>query len=203
MEEACPRKTRDPLGNPTDPLDLNDLSHNIPASAPITRSLSKSSLRDPSQKHPPPPRAQVIDRAEDDISVQPSTTVNECGSEHTEELQLLPTGIPSIRVRTSIEELPTEVLDSIVGHVGGQLGSASNSVQLGVSRNWSSRLRHPRRKDVTNLALVSPKWRRLVQERIFRHSASLWLAMHRMRADVFQSKFKGLSQPLLISAISF
>ena len=169
MDDDCPRKPRDPLGNSGDPLDLTDLTQHIPASAPpITRSLSKSSLRDPSQKHPPPPRAQVIDRAEDDISVQPSTTVNETCGEHAEDLHLLPKDSPSLRVRTSIAELPTEVLDSIVSHVGGQLGSATSSGNAG--GNWSSRLRHPRRKDITNLALVSPEWRSLVQERIFRHS---------------------------------
>ena len=149
---------------------LDNVTHNMPAAAPITRSLSKSTPRDPSSKHPPPPRAQVKDRAEDDISVQPSAQPQSLETTHPEEPAFLPAHHNKESSCSPIEQLPTEILDAIIGHVGGQLGAASLSGRPERVRNWNAILRHPRRKVISDLALVSPDWRRHVQERTFRHS---------------------------------
>ncbi|KAL9103474.1 MAG: hypothetical protein Q9163_001470 [Psora crenata] len=146
------------------PLSLDDVSLNMPS----IRSLSKSTHRDPNVKHPSPPRAQVKDRAEDDISVQPPTQTSDQSAEHFDELTILPVGHTRESSCSSIERLPTEILEAIISHVGGHLGSPSYS-KLEATRNWNALLRHPRRKNISDLALVSPVWRRLVQERIFRH----------------------------------
>jgi hypothetical protein len=71
----------------------------------------------------------------------------------------------------SIEDLPSEVQGLILDYIFGDLHSvASGSIafQPGL-KNISSSMRHPRRKAVSDLALISPAWRDLVQERIYRH----------------------------------
>ena len=161
---------RDPSNASTLHLTLESVSLNMPSVIPITRSLSKSNPRDPAIKHPPPPRAQVRDRAEDDISVQPSTQINELEIEHIEDPPILPAEHPKAPSCSPIDQLPHEILDAIISHVGGQLGSAGLSKRSDRVRNWNAILRHPRRKTVSDLALVCPTWRCLVQERIFRHS---------------------------------
>ena len=147
------------------PMSLDDVSIN----GPITRSLSKSTPRDPSIKHPPPARAQVKDRAEDDISVQPPAQTLDQGPDHSDEPTILPVDHTKESSCSPIEKLPTEILEAVINYVGGHLGSAGFS-KSDASRNWNAILRHPRRKNISNLALVSSAWRRLVQERIFRHS---------------------------------
>ena len=162
--------SREPLNSSPLLMSLDDVTLNLPAAASITRSLSKSTPRDLSVKHPPPPRrAQVKDRAEDDISVQPPTQTNDQGLDHFEGPTILPVDQTKESSCSPIEELPAEILEAIISHVGGQLGSPGFS-RLETTRNWNVILRHPRRKNVSDLALVTSSWRRLVQERIFRHS---------------------------------
>lgn len=70
------------------------------------------------------------------------------------------------------EDLPVEIHEAIVDHLFGERTStstAATAAKLG-ARSWAKALRHPRRKDLSNLALISPLWRLLVQERIYRHS---------------------------------
>ena len=166
-------RERDPLIHSMGSLTLSDVSINLPTATPITRSLSKSTPRDSSVKHPQPPRAQVKDRAEDDISVQPSTQINDQGVEHSEELPPLPAGYTQESSCSPIEQLPEEILEAIISNVGGQLGYTGTSTRIDRARNWNAILRHPRRKVVSDLALVCPRWRHLVQERVFRHSKIL------------------------------
>lgn len=69
----------------------------------------------------------------------------------------------------SISDLPLEVQGKILDFIFGEVHAvnvASTSLN-GVS--VSHTMRHPRRKAVSELALVSQEWRELVQERIYRH----------------------------------
>ena len=71
----------------------------------------------------------------------------------------------------SIEDLPLEVQGVVLDHIFGDIHSligGSTTLQPG-SKNITSSMRHPRRRAVADLALVSPAWRELVQERIYRH----------------------------------
>ena len=71
----------------------------------------------------------------------------------------------------SIEDLPSEVQGLILDYIFGDLHSITSgsiTFQPG-SKNISSSMRHPRRKAVSDLALISPAWGDLVQERIYRH----------------------------------
>jgi hypothetical protein len=78
-----------------------------------------------------------------------------------------------VKPRLKFEELPVEVHECVLDHIFGIRASTSSSSAPGKSsavRGWSSILRHPRRKALSDLALVSSTWRPLVQERLFRHS---------------------------------
>lgn len=72
------------------------------------------------------------------------------------------------------EKLPYEIHEAILDHLFGVRASTLSTATPANSgaRCWNKALRHPRRKALSNLALVSPVWRPLVQERIYRHSLS-------------------------------
>ncbi|KMU80603.1 hypothetical protein CISG_08511 [Coccidioides immitis RMSCC 3703] len=69
------------------------------------------------------------------------------------------------------EDLPIEIHEAVLDHLFGVRGAALASVTPASSTasSWSKTLRHPRRKALSDLALVSRSWRPLVQERIYRH----------------------------------
>ena len=76
------------------------------------------------------------------------------------------------RHKKGLEDLPLEIQGLILDYLFGDIHSVTStatSLQSGVNR-LSSAMRHPRRKALTDVALVSPPWRELVQERIYRHS---------------------------------
>lgn len=69
----------------------------------------------------------------------------------------------------SIHDLPLEVQGNILDYIFGDMHAvytANNSLR---GKNVASSMRHPRRKAVSDLALVSKTWRELVQGRIYRH----------------------------------
>ena len=74
-------------------------------------------------------------------------------------------------VRISIEDLPPEVQSTIFDHIFGdmQAVTSGSSVITRGSKSITSSMRHPRRKAVSNLALICRAWCTLVQERIYRH----------------------------------
>lgn len=71
--------------------------------------------------------------------------------------------------------LPVEIHECILDHLFGVRLSASATTRAScagrskVLRGWSTALRHSRRRDVWELALVTEKWRQLIQERLYRH----------------------------------
>lgn len=78
------------------------------------------------------------------------------------------------RHRKGLENLPLEIHGLILDYLFGDIHSVTStasSLQSGINR-LTSAMRHPRRKALSDVALVSPTWRELVQERIYRHSKS-------------------------------
>ena len=73
---------------------------------------------------------------------------------------------------TSILDLPPEllgrVLDFLLGHMSAAI-STQISVTPQASKSVASVMRHPRRKALSDIALISRAWRKPVQERIYRH----------------------------------
>lgn len=75
------------------------------------------------------------------------------------------------RKRTQLQDLPEEIQQGFLDKLMGNLSSTSSSA-VGRSqgmRNWSNAMRHPRGRHHSDLALVSPTWRRMIQERLYRH----------------------------------
>lgn len=153
---------------------LDDRPVNIPTT-PIDRSLCKSTPRALTVKPPPPSKVKVRNQTEDDISVQNLSQAYDRSVGIAEDPFITPA--PELRKgsespKSHLEDLPPEILEGIVGHAVGHLGSTScdlSGSQHNV-RNWNAIMRHPRRKKVADLALVSHTWRRLIQERVYRHS---------------------------------
>ncbi|KAL4962196.1 uncharacterized protein BDV14DRAFT_110356 [Aspergillus stella-maris] len=79
-------------------------------------------------------------------------------------------GTPSNRPQIQFEQLPVEIHETILDHLFGERTSAfTASCGKSPVRSWNKSLRHPRRKALSNLALILPIWRVLVQDRIYRH----------------------------------
>jgi hypothetical protein len=68
--------------------------------------------------------------------------------------------------------LPVEVQEHILDYCLKFRNSAavkSKGSQTKALRNWGHELRHSRRREVSDLALVSERWKDLVQDRLYRH----------------------------------
>lgn len=96
----------------------------------------------------------------------------------------------------SLMSLPMEIHDCILDHLFGvRASAASRSAAAGntnILRGWGTALRHSRRREVSELALVGRQWRELVQERLYRH-----LKIKATRASVDQAMLYFARQPHL------
>jgi len=76
---------------------------------------------------------------------------------------------------SSLCNLPVEIHECILDHLFGMRLSVSVASKTAASgrskvlRGWGTALRHSRRREVSELALVSVKWRQLIQDRLYRH----------------------------------
>lgn len=88
----------------------------------------------------------------------------------THHVSTLPAETPS---RLTLDKLPAEIHECILDHLFGYRVSPTSPSSLNVpsvnARSWSTALRHSRRRELSDLAFVSPLWRDLVQERLYRH----------------------------------
>lgn len=75
----------------------------------------------------------------------------------------------SSREETEFANLPIEIHEAIIDHLFGERASAAKASKSSL-QNWEKALRHPRRKALSNLSLISRVWTPLVQSRIYRHS---------------------------------
>ena len=78
----------------------------------------------------------------------------------------------SYRSEACFENLPIEIHEAILDCLFGERAPASATVThvRSAARSWIRALRHPRRKALSDLSLISRVWRPLVQSRIYRHS---------------------------------
>ncbi|KAL8703844.1 MAG: hypothetical protein Q9201_002994 [Fulgogasparrea decipioides] len=141
---------------------------------------ARDSQEKPSPKTPPillkPSR--IKHRPQDDIEVQslpqgdhslPESVRQQLGPTDLAHLSQLSLHTQPHSVR--LAELPVEVQEGVLDHLAGQLIAITHSPDAAPcgSRNWSTAMRHPRRKQLSDLALVSNIWRGLIQERLYRH----------------------------------
>jgi hypothetical protein len=81
----------------------------------------------------------------------------------------VPTSSGLGREETQFANLPIEIHENILDHIFGERAAASANTKSS-AQNWSKAFRHPRRKALSNLALICRVWTPLVQSRIYRHS---------------------------------
>ena len=157
---------------------LNERALNIPKTPLIDRCQCRSTPRALTVKPPPASKPRFKNQTEDDISVQSLSQADDQSIDTADDPFLIPVLKPrkdSEVPKPHIQDLPPEVLEAILGHVVGHLNSIMSDPsdpQHNV-RNWNAVMRHPRRKNVADLALVSVTWRRLIQERVYRHSEAV------------------------------
>lgn len=142
---------------------------NLAASTAIPDRHSKTSTAPPTGSPTLAPRNSYRHRPEDDILVQ---TTTQGGYPEARSATLCPIAPPSSSPpqrqapSKSIPDLPIEIQEAIINHLAGVLGLPKTNHN---SRNWSSAMRHPRRRMLSDLALVCKTWRPLIQERLYRH----------------------------------
>lgn len=163
---------------------LNERALSIPTTPLIDRCQCRSTPRALTVKPPPASKAWFKNQTEDDISVQNLSQADDQSNDTTDD----PFRLPAIKpckdpeaLKSRVQDLPSELLEAIVGHLVGHLGSTISDPSGAHHnvRNWNAIMRHPRRKKVADLALVSNTWRRLIQERVYRHSkaasSTVWI----------------------------
>ncbi|KAL8998245.1 MAG: hypothetical protein Q9169_002649 [Polycauliona sp. 2 TL-2023] len=140
----------------------------IPSQKAARDNQQKTSAKTPPLLRRP---SRIKHRPQDDIEVQAllqgddtlRQDLEDANTAYLEKLSLL-TQPHSVR----LTGLPVEVQEGVIDHLAGHLIGITPTVQSG-SRNWSTAMRHPRRKQLSDLALVSKTWRALIQERLYRH----------------------------------
>jgi hypothetical protein len=78
-----------------------------------------------------------------------------------------------IAAATTINILPVEIQEGVLDYLFGYRVSTTSISAMQISgwgaTNLGTAMRHSRRRELTELALVSPTWRDLVQQRLYRH----------------------------------
>ncbi|KAK3322038.1 hypothetical protein B0H66DRAFT_531393 [Apodospora peruviana] len=69
-------------------------------------------------------------------------------------------------VGINLNDLPAEIHECILDHLFGFRVSTTSKSSI---MRWGTALRHSRRKELSELSLVSAAWRVLIQERLYRH----------------------------------
>ena len=154
-----------------------DTSHqSIAPPSGLTDRHVKTSTAPPTGSPTLAPKASHRHRPEDDIHVQPLTQSGYPEAPRANNPPVLLQSTPSASAKaptTGFNNLPIEIHDAIINHLAGAMGSSSSRNSNHRQTNWGKEYRHPRRKDLSDLALVSRTWKRLIQERLYRHSELL------------------------------
>lgn len=135
--------------------------------------LSRSDVRFPltTPRRRAPSVTSLADLAEQDGHTLGKLTIRagSTSTPHEEDTLMEDVETPKPTPTRTMDDLPLEVQGKILDYIFGDMHSvnaASNSLR---GKSVASLMRHPRRKAVSDFALVSAQWRGLVQERIYRH----------------------------------
>lgn len=144
------------------------------ASAPVTQGASSPPLDQskPADFVPPTrPKSTPFPNAH---HIHCRTCQPDC-TEHDTDLVQSPPSPPIVDQQPAapFKQLPVEIQECILDHIFGYRVSTTSPSSLNIpsvsAKGWSTALRHSRRKENSNLALVFSTWRVLVQQRLFRH----------------------------------
>ncbi|AEO60137.1 hypothetical protein MYCTH_2309023 [Thermothelomyces thermophilus ATCC 42464] len=135
-------------GSPTPPLAQARRQDFIPPTRPSSTPFPQPEPRSTELRCVSRPTSQVLDPDAPDPADAPK-------------LPLVGTNVD-----TSLNDLPTEIHECILDHLFGFRVSAGSKSSI---TRWGTALRHPRRRELSELSLVSREWRILIQERLYRH----------------------------------
>lgn len=136
-------------GPPSPPLDQVQLQQDfIPPTRPSSTPFPQPEPRSADLRCTSCPTSRFLNAESSDPAGQPA----------------LPSAGTSIDM--SLNDLPTEIHECILDHLFGFRVSATSKSSI---TRWGTALRHPRRKELSELSLVSGSWRILIQERLYRH----------------------------------
>lgn len=163
-----------------DDPDLNELDLSKTTAAVRPQSTTTSSSKDPLVKLVSLSKNRLKHRPEDDISVHPSSQPESSLADDSTLRPATNTFKQARHPQTTLNDLPPEIQDAIIGYLSGSLNSAASgaSFETNGPRNWNMVMRHPRRKQLSDLALVTRVWRDLVQQRLYRHSKPVETRMY-------------------------
>ncbi|KAL3457903.1 hypothetical protein BJX64DRAFT_292661 [Aspergillus heterothallicus] len=162
--------TADLISSPSSPFMLSAIPPPRPVSVNALARASSLSDTIPCSKSTRSTSAEIP--IHDGPSAAPVGPAQSLVDTEMEDVQLAETPFPSAcRSEIQFEHLPVEIHETVLDYLFGERTSALTTSVGGKSpaRSWNKSLRHPRRKALSNLALISPVWRVLVQDRIYRH----------------------------------
>ncbi|KAJ4291461.1 hypothetical protein N0V88_006057 [Collariella sp. IMI 366227] len=133
-----------------------------PPSPPLHQLRMQDFTPDPPQQHPIP-QPDTRNPALRSISCPTGRFLDALILDSTDPPSLQP---PGTSVGLSLNHLPTEIHECVLDHLFGFRVSAASKSSV---TRWGTALRHPRRKELSELSLVSSAWRVLIQERLYRH----------------------------------
>jgi hypothetical protein len=137
-------------GPPSPPLDQVQMHQDfIPPTRPSSTPFPQPEPRSAELRCTSCPTSQFLNAETSDLGGQPA----------------LPSSAGT-SIDMSLNDLPTEIHECILDHLFGFRVSATSKSSI---TRWGTALRHPRRKELSELSLVSGSWRILIQERLYRH----------------------------------
>lgn len=86
--------------------------------------------------------------------------------DHPDPADIPPLQLSNEHVGIGLPDLPAEIHECILDHLFGFRVSPTSKSSV---TRWGTAMRHPRRKELSELSLVSRAWSVLVQERLYRH----------------------------------
>ena len=153
---------------------LNELMPLLSTTSTGSPSIAKSSKDQQPKLLPIATKPRPKHRPEDDISVHSSSQAESLVPEDSISKPAASVFARAEYSKTRLTDLPLEIQDGIIGFIHGGLRSTGlDGARVGGgARNWNRVMRHPRRKQLSDLALVSRAWTSLIQQRLYRHSES-------------------------------
>ncbi|KAI1077606.1 hypothetical protein F5B20DRAFT_572102 [Whalleya microplaca] len=148
------------------------------ASTPVTPGPTSPPLEQPkSSDFVPPtrPSSTPFPNAQQGQTDIRCLTCQPDGPDSEDCMAVSPVSTPTVEQnpRLTLSALPAEIHECVLDHIFGYRVSTTSPSSLNIpsvnARSWSTALRHSRRKELSNLALVSPLWRDLIQQRLYRH----------------------------------
>lgn len=135
-------------GPSSPPLDQARMQDFVPPTRPSSTPFPQPEHRNVDILCPSCPAEDHMDIDEPESSVHPDT---------------LAVAKPAA---TTLDDMPAEIHECILDHLFGFRVSPTSKSSV---TRWGTALRHARRKELSELALVSRTWRAMIQERLYRH----------------------------------